>query len=492
MIVVSLETSEMDDFVNFKLATEKEECGRIVSSPEQWQQWATAAKLESEKYFLAKSDNGEWLGAAHWSQLGTHEAKIFPLMRHFGLSDSEKAEVSIKLIGKVLHAILKNHNINQVGTRPFLSLLDDGYKTALTQTGFHLLGGRVEFKTPVSELPPETVSEIEWRPVLSEDELPAVAKIFKDAVEGYAHALDAVADPLGCIREALSETDLTNNLSGIHIGYVNSEPAAYIHVQINPKTGWSRITYMGVLKKFRGKGLGVHVHRHGFAMMRELGGTLYHGGTSSENSSMIRLFEKNGCKEYISMQEWNIDIRQLRDGAAQPELTTQRLRLEPMRVHHAAPCFDLFQDEKLYQYEQRGKPSDAAKFAERFLFLEARCAPDFSQYWWNWICIDVITNQIVGQVEVSLMRETGESFLAYHVFPAYWRKGFAKEACAKVIDFLFCEKRVTKVIIEMDVRNVASIALAESLGAKRISFHEKVQMIRGEWSDEYRYEILRR
>jgi RimJ/RimL family protein N-acetyltransferase len=61
-----------------------------------------------------------------------------------------------------------------------------------------------------------------------------------------------------------------------------------------------------------------------------------------------------------------------------------------------------------------------------------------------------------------------------------------------VIDFLFCEKRVTKVIIEMDVRNVASIALAESLGAKRISFHEKVQMIRGEWSDEYRYEILRR
>ncbi len=309
MIVVSLETSEMDDFVNFKLATEKDECGKVLSNVDLWQQWAKTAKLESERYFAAKNDAGEWLGAAHWSQLGTHEAKIFPLMRGSGLSDSQRAEVSIKLIGKVLHAILKKRDINQVGTRPFLNLLDEDYKNALKQTGFHLLGGRVEFKTEVSDLPPETPSEIDWRPVQSEDELPAVAEIFKNAVEGDPHALDVIANPLGCLKEALSETDLTNNLSGIHIGYVNNLPAAYIHVQINPKTGWSRITYMGVLKNFRGKGLGTHVHRHGFTMIRELGGTLYHGGTSSENLSMIRLFGKNGCKEYSSMQEWNLNWR---------------------------------------------------------------------------------------------------------------------------------------------------------------------------------------
>jgi ribosomal-protein-alanine N-acetyltransferase len=492
MNVVSLEASEMDDFVNFKLATEKEECGRILSSPEQWQQWARTASLKEAKFFVAKSDDGKWLGAAHWSQLGTHEATIFPLMRRLDLSDSERAEVSIKLIGKVLHAILKNHNINQVGTRPFLSLLDEGYKTALTRTGFHLLGGRVEFKTAVSELPPETVGEIEWRPVASEDELPTVAEIFKDAVEGYAHAFDVVADPLGCIREALSEIDLTNNLSGIHIGYVNSEPAAYIHVQINPKTGWSRITYMGVLKKFRGKGLGAQVHRHGFTMIRELGGTLYHGGTSSENSSMIRLFEKNNCSKYAEMTEWNLDVQKLRESASQPELTTQRLRLEPSRVHHAAPCFDLFQDEKLYQYIQREKPSDPSRFTERLSFLENRISPDFSEYWWDWICFDLATNQIIGQVEVGFDRATRESLMGYHVFPAYWRKGYGKEACSAVVDFLLGARNASKVIFEIDIRNTDSIALAESLGAKRVSFHEKVQMIRGEWSDEYRYEILRR
>ncbi len=61
MIVVSLETSEMDDFVNFKLATEKDECGKVLSNVDLWQQWAKTAKLESERYFAAKNDAGEWL-----------------------------------------------------------------------------------------------------------------------------------------------------------------------------------------------------------------------------------------------------------------------------------------------------------------------------------------------------------------------------------------------------------------------------------------------
>jgi RimJ/RimL family protein N-acetyltransferase len=491
MIVVSLETSEMGEFVDFKLATEEGECGRVLSDPERWRHWAKTAKLEHERFFVAKDDCGKWLGAAHWSQLGEHEAKIFPLLRRMNLDDSQKAEVSVKLFGKVLHAVLKRKEIKQVGTRPFLNLLDNGYKDALSRAGFHLLGGRVEFRTPVSVLPQEDANEIEWRPVVSEDELPAVATILQSAAEGDPHARDVLADPLGYLKEALSETDLTNGLSGIHIGVVDGIPASYIHVQIQPKTGWSRITYMGVVKKFRGQGIGRYVHLHGFSMIRELGGTLYHGGTSSENISMIRLFEKNNCEKFAEMQDWQLDVRALRESASQPELTTQRLRLEPMRVHHAAQCFELFQDERLYQYIQREPPSIVSKFTERFSFLENRLSPDLSEYWWNWGCIDKITGQIIGQVEVSFIRESGESFLAYYVFPAYWRKGYAKEACSAVVEFLFGARSASKVIIEMDVRNASSVALAESLGAKRVSYTEKVQMIRGEWSDEYCYQMAK-
>ena len=496
MFVVSLETSEMDDFVSFKLATEKEELGGVLSSPEHWHQWAKSGQLDSEQFFVAKNNNGEWLGAAHWTR-SAHEAKIFPFLRRLNLTDAERTEISIKLMGKVLHAILSFPEIQQVTTRPLLNLLDAGYRKALTQAGFHLLGERVEYKTPVSQLPQEiankianeNANEIEWRTVLTEDELHTVAAIFKEAVEGDAHALDVLANPLGCIKEALSQAELTSDLSGIQIGYVNHAPAAYVHVQISPKTGWSRVTYMGVLKKFRGKGLGKLVHLHCFAMIRELGGTLYHGGTSAENLAMIRLFESSHCVKFAEMQEWQLDLKSLRETLTIPELSTSRLRLEPMCTNHAGLCYEHFQDTKLYRYIDRNPPTDLESFAPRFSFLQKRLSYDLSEFWWNWVCLDKLSNQPIGTIEVSYLRETGEAHLAYTVFTSHWRKGYAKEACSVVIDFLFSKKSASKVVIEMDVRNTASVALAENLGAHKVSFNENVQMIRGEWSDEYRYEI---
>jgi hypothetical protein len=57
--------------------------------------------------------------------------------------------------------------------------------------------------------------------------------------------------------------------------------AALTVVQMNPKSGWSRISYMGIAPKFRGQGLGKWVHRFSFRKMKEEGGKLYHGGTVS-------------------------------------------------------------------------------------------------------------------------------------------------------------------------------------------------------------------
>jgi ribosomal protein S18 acetylase RimI-like enzyme len=79
---------------------------------------------------------------------------------------------------------------------------------------------------------------------------------------------------------------------------------AIVVAQINPKSGWSRITHMGIIPAFRSRKLGKWVHRHGFEMMRGQGGKLYHGGTVSTNTAMIRLFNQHGCKEYRRMQEW--------------------------------------------------------------------------------------------------------------------------------------------------------------------------------------------
>jgi len=80
--------------------------------------------------------------------------------------------------------------------------------------------------------------------------------------------------------------------------------AGIVVAQVNPRTAWSRITYMGVLPAFRGRGLGRWVHRRGFAMLRGQGGVLYHGGTVETNRPMVRLFEAHACRFHRRLEEW--------------------------------------------------------------------------------------------------------------------------------------------------------------------------------------------
>ncbi|MDQ6662342.1 MAG: GNAT family N-acetyltransferase, partial [Chloroflexota bacterium] len=56
------------------------------------------------------------------------------------------------------------------------------------------------------------------------------------------------------------------------------------------------------------------------------------------------------------------------------------------------------------------------------------------------------------------------TYLAYIVFPAFWRRGYAWEGCGRILDLLFEDYQVHMVSAEIDTRNTASIHLIESLG----------------------------
>ncbi len=51
------------------------------------------------------------------------------------------------------------------------------------------------------------------------------------------------------------------------------------------------------------------VHRHGFSMMKNQGGKLYHGGTHADNLAMKKLFEIHGCKVFCEMEEWSLSVK---------------------------------------------------------------------------------------------------------------------------------------------------------------------------------------
>jgi len=170
-------------------------------------------------------------------------------------------------------------------------------------------------------------------------------------------------------------------------------------------------------------------------------------------------------------------------------LSTERLLILPYGSNFADSLFELFQDPELYTYIPRTVPTNLIQFRKDVAFIEGRNSPDGREYWLRWIPQEKSSGKIVGLLEITLEKESRVACLAYTTFREFWQKGFAREGCAELIRHIFSDWAATKIVIEMDVRNTASIRLAESLGATRVLFKPKAQLLKEEWSDEYRYEI---
>jgi len=178
----------------------------------------------------------------------------------------------------------------------------------LPKIGFKKKNERIEFKKSVSELPNDEGSPLRWKSAKELNLTPeGIAKILRQVSEGDPDT-DPTEDPLQFIQDFLADPVLTAGLECIHFGFLGEDIAALTVVQRNPKTGWSRISYMGVVPKFRKQNIGNWVHRYSFTVMKKEGGLLYHGGTTSTNLGMIRLFENNGCARFCEMEEWNFSI----------------------------------------------------------------------------------------------------------------------------------------------------------------------------------------
>ena len=175
---------------------------------------------------------------------------------------------------------------------------------------------------------------------------------------------------------------------------------------------------------------------------------------------------------------------------AERTLETPRLLLEPLVPQHARLLFADLNDPSLYTLIPRDPPESVDALERRFHRLTARSSPDGREVWLNWVARLRASGEYVGTVEVTVHPD-GRAHLAYTVFRRFWRRGFAKEACGRVIESLFTDWEAAVVVAEMDTRNEASVRLAESLGFERIELVPNADSFKGSTSDEYHYELRR-
>ena len=169
-------------------------------------------------------------------------------------------------------------------------------------------------------------------------------------------------------------------------------------------------------------------------------------------------------------------------------LETERLWLEPLRVAHAAEMFELLSDERIYRFVPHDPPSSLPHVEARFQRLEARTSPIGDEVWLNWIARVKSDGKCVGRVEATL-RPDRSAYFAYEISPALWGRGYATEACGRVIAALFQEHRIVRIVAEVDTRNEASIRLLERLGFERGALRRDADFFKGVASDEFTYTL---
>ena len=191
---------------------------------------------------------------------------------------------------------------NSLSLRLNLDRAFDGLEEILKASGWIRGNERYEFKTPVTELPSNWEGPLAWKD-LNQAGLDLTARIMEEAGQGPEWDNNDTGESL--IDAYLSDKELTNDPSCIEVGFLpDGKPAAFVVAQTAPSDGWCTIMFMGIIPEVRGRGLGQWVHRRGFELMRRQGGKQYHGGTSAGNKSMLRLFEKHGCRPYAHLAEW--------------------------------------------------------------------------------------------------------------------------------------------------------------------------------------------
>ena len=143
-------------------------------------------------------------------------------------------------------------------------------------------------------------------------------------------------------------------------------------------------------------------------------------------------------------------------------LETERLKLEPLVPAHAAILFPDLRDPRLYEFLDSEAPRTIEILETQYRRWEARGSPDGTQSWLNWAA-RFRGGGYAGWFQATV-HENGRADLAYLVFLAHQRQGYALEACRAIVSHVCSEHDVRSIRATIDPKNAASIALAEKLG----------------------------
>ncbi|HMI83264.1 MAG TPA: GNAT family N-acetyltransferase [Polyangiaceae bacterium] len=144
-------------------------------------------------------------------------------------------------------------------------------------------------------------------------------------------------------------------------------------------------------------------------------------------------------------------------------MKTERMHIEALRPEHAAALFGELSDERIYQHILERPPASVDALEARYTRLAAG-SPRSSERWLNWVVFSKASALPLGLLQATVFPEEHRSYIAYILFPSYWKHGFASEGVAWLLQHLSRDHGVRLAEAYIDSRNEASLSVVRRLG----------------------------
>jgi RimJ/RimL family protein N-acetyltransferase len=172
-------------------------------------------------------------------------------------------------------------------------------------------------------------------------------------------------------------------------------------------------------------------------------------------------------------------------------LTTPRLMLRPYTMDDLDALYDL-----------QSRPD-----VTRYLYFGARDREQVRESLWAKIQAAVLdedggsltpavvlreTGAVIGDVMLRwISREHQQGEIGYILHPDHGGHGYATEAAEVMLRLGFEELGLHRIVGRLDARNTASARVLERLGMRREAHFVQNEFVKGEWTDEIVYAMLK-
>ena len=170
-------------------------------------------------------------------------------------------------------------------------------------------------------------------------------------------------------------------------------------------------------------------------------------------------------------------------------IQSERLILRPVRFEDAEIIFGYRSNAIINQYQ--GWIPETIDDVQDFIKNKVSAVIDQPNTWFQLAIIQKDTGELIGDIGLHFL-ESGSFQVEIGCTLNFNQhgKGFATEALAETLNFLFQKLNKHRVIASIDPRNEKSILLVERLGMRKEAHFRKSLWINNEWVDDLVYAIL--